>query len=255
MEDRHKQIDDLIDEGLSQFYIWNNSKAEEIFLKALALDPDNAQIIYQLGSACFYQNRVDESLEYYKKAVLLSPNDAHYHFVFGFALMTQNDLKEAADELERSIEIESSNIQAHKNLGEIYYLLGNYKKSVISFTIAAEKNPYPENYLNQYISLRMSGGKEAALDFLTSSSKNIYKDDPLYLVMRLYLGYIDTDTFIEKIGERLMPCTLFYHCGMRLLFDGNQHKACEFFKKSIETKCTYISEYRRAQHELDACGK
>ncbi len=255
MEDKQIQIENFIKEGLSQFYSWNHSKAEEAFLKAFAIDPENAEVLYQLGSVYYYQGRIDGAFEYLKKAVRLSPDDAHYHYVLGFALMENNKLEEAAEELERSVAIDDSYTQGYKNLGEIYYLLDDHEKASKSFSVVAERDQYAENFLNQYISLRKSGGKDASLDFLKSSIKKVFKDDPLFLIMRLYLGFIETADVVEKIGERIMPAVLYYHCGMGLIFKGNKDEACEFFKKCIETKCNWVPEYRRAQHELNSCSK
>ncbi|MCU0822736.1 MAG: tetratricopeptide repeat protein [Spirochaetes bacterium] len=255
MEDKKKQADDFINQGLSAFYTWEHSKAEEMFLKALELEPENAEIHYQLGSACFYQGRIKESLEYLRKAISLSPDDPHFHLVLGFTLFADNQLKEAAAELECAIEIDGSDIQARKNLGEIYYLIGEYEKSAVNYAFVAENNPYPENYLNYYISLRMSGKEEAALDYLKSSVKNVHQSDNWYLIMRSYLGFITINDVTDKIGEKLMPCLLFYHCGMRCLFEGNHDMARQFFSKCIETKCSYVAEYRRAQHELESGRK
>ncbi len=254
MEDRQKEVHELINQGLSAFYKEYHGQAEEIFLKALELDPDNAEVQYQLGSACYYQDRLGEALGYYKKAVELSPDDPHYNFVLGYSLKEDNDLNGAVEALEKSIALDNSDIQVYKNLGETYYLLGEYDKSSESFKEVVNMDSQLENCLYLYISLRRAGKENDAKEILQKANTNVNKGDASYLILRLYLGFIDVDLLQQKAGERVIPCTLYYHCGMGLLFNGKQKEACDFFQKCIDTKLKYIFDYRRAEHELGICN-
>lgn len=254
MSDNEKELTNLLNEGISAYYKENFAESEKILLKAKEIDPENDEVNYQLGSACFYQHRVEESLEYYKKAVLLEPDDPHYRFVLGFAYMKNNNIKEAAAEFEESVKLDDSEVQAHKNLGEARYLLGDYLKSADAFMRAAEMDPKAENYIYHYISLRKSGSEEA-VEILRKSGKSVPRDDSLFMIMRLFLGFIDTNLLPGKIGERVMSSSVYYHCGMRELFDGRPDAARDFFRKSVESRQEFIPEYRRAQHELETFDK
>ncbi len=254
MEDWQKEVQELIKQGLSAFYKEYHGQAEEIFLKALELDPDNAEVQYQLGSACYYQDKLDEALGYYKKAVELAPDDPHYNFVLGYSLKAHNDLNGAAEALEKSIALDNSDVQVYKNLGETYYLLGEYGKSSESFKEVVNMDSQLENYLLLYISLRKAGKENDAKEALQKANTNVNKGDGSYLILRLYMELIDVNLLQEKVGERIIPCTIYYHCGMSLLFDGKQKEACDFFQKCIDTKLKYIIDYRRAEHELGICN-
>ncbi|MDP8261439.1 MAG: tetratricopeptide repeat protein [Candidatus Kappaea frigidicola] len=51
----------------------NEKKAEEIYKKALELEPNNADLCYSIGRLYYYQNRYKEAIEYFDRALKIAP--------------------------------------------------------------------------------------------------------------------------------------------------------------------------------------
>ncbi len=251
MKDKDKQLDELLNQGLSLYYGERHEEAARVFLKALEIDSNNAEIQYNLGSALYYQNKTGESLGYFKKAVELSPDDPHFRFVLGNTCMELDNIKDAIDEFIKSIEIDNINAHVHKNLGEAYYLIGEYGKSAEVFKTALDMDPnMPEVSIKLHISLRMDNREDEAMEALQKAQKNVSRDNVLFDFIKLYLGYIDEKDLEIKTANRTNNCTLYYHAGTNMIFEENLDEALDYFEKCVDSNLTYIPEYRRAQYEL-----
>ncbi len=252
MEDKGKQIEELIEKGRGLLYKQSYKAALEIFLKGLEIDPDNAEIHYCLGSVSYYQGKLKEAHEFYLKAVELNTEDPHYHFVLGNSYMDQGDYMKAVSEFSKSIDIDDTDAHVYKNLGEACYLTGDFGKSAEAFkTVLDMDSSLSEVYISLYISLRKDNRNDEAESVIEKAKKNINKSDTQYQVAKLYLGILDDEDLKNKLGEQRNECMIFYHSGMGMLFNDKPDKARGYFQKCLEKNLTYIPEYRRAQCELE----
>lgn len=62
-------------EGNSFYENGEYDKAETVYKKILPYGIENALVYYNLGNACFKQNKIGEAILYYEKALKISPND------------------------------------------------------------------------------------------------------------------------------------------------------------------------------------
>lgn len=83
------------------------TEAEAIYHKVLAVQPDQPDVLYLLGTIRFQQNR---------------------HF-------------EALELLQRSVKLNPTNVAAHNNLGKVFDGLGRWEESVASYERALRLNP------------------------------------------------------------------------------------------------------------------
>jgi len=84
----------------------DHGKAIEALKKAAELQPDEANIHYQLGITYDKQNEYDKSIECFKKAIELNPYVPKYHFSLGFTYDTKGDHKEAIRAFKKAIALE-----------------------------------------------------------------------------------------------------------------------------------------------------
>jgi tetratricopeptide (TPR) repeat protein len=77
-----------------------NSRAEEMFRSALALDHSLPGPHYELGKLALNAGRLPEALEHLEKAVKLDPKNFGAHFVLSRAYRRAGRVKEAAREME-----------------------------------------------------------------------------------------------------------------------------------------------------------
>ena len=73
-------------------------KAEENFIIAIELEPNNASFYNNLGNVQKQMGRLDEAEKNYRKVIELEPNNAGAHYNLGISLYIKKHYKKAADE-------------------------------------------------------------------------------------------------------------------------------------------------------------
>ncbi len=74
-------IDEIVRIAFENYQNGNLTKAEEYLRKAIALQPDNAELYNNMGLVLQGMGKIDEAVEHFQKAISLNPNlaDAHYN--------------------------------------------------------------------------------------------------------------------------------------------------------------------------------
>ena len=80
--------------------------AEATLKKAVALDPSNAETLYQLADVTASLGRTQEAIAMMRKALTLEPLNASFHFYTGTFLLTLGQYAQAQRETERAIELQ-----------------------------------------------------------------------------------------------------------------------------------------------------
>lgn len=131
----------------------NFEEAEQMIDKALALNPNNAELYNVKGALYEQKKELDKAMEYYKEAISIDPNYANGQFNVGRCIMieavnVQKELetmkgeeyttaretrlvplfKEALPYLEKAFELDDTNTSARSLLRNIYYQLGDETK-------------------------------------------------------------------------------------------------------------------------------
>jgi serine/threonine-protein kinase len=80
--------------------------AEASLRKAVALDPANAETLYQLADVTASLGRTGEAIAMMHRALMLEPLNASFHFYTGTFLLAHGEYAEAQRETERAIELQ-----------------------------------------------------------------------------------------------------------------------------------------------------
>ena len=80
--------------------------AEATLKKAVALDPSNAETLYQLADVTASLGRTQEAIAMMRKALTLEPLNASFHFYTGTFLLALGQYAEAQRETEHAIELQ-----------------------------------------------------------------------------------------------------------------------------------------------------
>ncbi|HEX7368850.1 MAG TPA: tetratricopeptide repeat protein [Rhodanobacteraceae bacterium] len=80
--------------------------AEATLKRAVALDPSNAETLYQLADVTASQGRLEQGIAMMRKALKLEPLNASFHFYTGAFLLAAGHFDEAETELRRAIELQ-----------------------------------------------------------------------------------------------------------------------------------------------------
>ena len=106
-------------------------QAEVQYRKALAIDPDNATVLNDLGYMLADRSvRLPEALAMIQKAVKLDPQNGAFLDSLGWVYYKMGQYREAEDNLQKAIARTSTDASMHDHLGEIYEKTGRLKLAV-----------------------------------------------------------------------------------------------------------------------------
>ncbi|MBL7197458.1 MAG: tetratricopeptide repeat protein [Candidatus Omnitrophica bacterium] len=126
-------------------------EAEEVFKKALELNPQEDLNYAHLGNCYRKQRRLKEAEEMFKKALELKSNRGWTYLELGNCYQIQGRLKEAEKMYKKTIEVggdERTLASAYRELGEVYIEQGRYDTAFESLCKGIEV--VPEDFQSYY---------------------------------------------------------------------------------------------------------
>lgn len=107
---------------------------------ALDADPENVDVLANLGVALYNLGQLDEAIELYQKATELAPEDADLRSNLAAAYVQKHQLDgeqdwldQALEEYQQAIELNAELAEAHFGLGVVYTLLGRDQNAIQAF--------------------------------------------------------------------------------------------------------------------------
>ena len=95
--------------GVTQAWLdFNFAAAETTLKKAVALDPSNAEMLYQLADVTAARGRLEEAIGMMRKALTMEPLNASFHFYIGQYLSAAGQYVESEKESRRALELQPS---------------------------------------------------------------------------------------------------------------------------------------------------
>jgi tetratricopeptide (TPR) repeat protein len=117
-----------------------NDKAEEVFRKILAGDPQNAMTLNYLGYMLADRGvKLDEALGFIKKAVDLDPANSAYLDSLGWAYYRLGKYDQAEDSLTKASQHMGADPTVQEHLGDLYQKTGRLKLAVTHWERAIEE--------------------------------------------------------------------------------------------------------------------
>jgi tetratricopeptide (TPR) repeat protein len=148
----------LADEALRHHLAGRLNKATALYLKALALWPDDPDTLHRLGVLRHQQGRSHEAVELVARAVAIKPDVPGGLSNLGIALAALGKLDKAVDALRRAIAITPTDAAAHNNLTHTLHNLGRLAEAEASCRDALRLSPnFPEAHFNLGTTLRSLG--------------------------------------------------------------------------------------------------
>ena len=93
--------------GVTQAWLdFNFAAAETTLKKAVALDPSNAETLYQLADVTAARGRVEEAIGMMRKALTMEPLNGTFHFYTGQFLSAAGQYVESEKESRRALELQ-----------------------------------------------------------------------------------------------------------------------------------------------------
>jgi len=120
-------------------------KAEVDFEKAMALAPNEPQVLNYLGYSWIDKGiNIERGTELIKKAVSLKPDDGYIVDSLGWAYYKLGRYDEAVAQLERAITLRSDDVTINDHLGDAYWKVGRKLEATFQWAHARDLDPEPE---------------------------------------------------------------------------------------------------------------
>lgn len=113
----------------------------EILEDLVRTDPENVNVLYNLGMCYSELGSLDTSIDTLEKCVRLAPGHANALTALGFSYSRKGEQEKALAELKLALEIDPDNFFALKNCGAVLAKLGRYKDAMTSLEKARRLVP------------------------------------------------------------------------------------------------------------------
>lgn len=110
--------------------------AEELYLKAIELDPNYCDAMDNMGQLLRQQNNIDEAIKWYTKSLEIMPENTVALQNLAVAYQLQGATEKAIEQYEKLVEVAPENPEGHFGLGNIYYYLKQPEKAIPYFETA-----------------------------------------------------------------------------------------------------------------------
>ena len=94
--------------GFALTKIGKRDKATNFYLKAVELDPKNAEYNFRLGLSYDGQKKTDLAIDYYEKAIISDPTVSKYYYSIGLAYDSQGLHEKAVEFFKKSLELDEA---------------------------------------------------------------------------------------------------------------------------------------------------
>lgn len=117
-------------------------RAEDDFLKALEIRPEQPYVLNYLGYTWIDQGRnLPRATKMIEQAVALRPNDGYIVDSLGWAMYRQERYQEAVEHLERAVELLPTDATINDHLGDAYWRVGRRQEARFQWRRALSFNP------------------------------------------------------------------------------------------------------------------
>ncbi|TVM04353.1 MAG: hypothetical protein CV087_00205 [Candidatus Brocadia sp. WS118] len=154
----HKEL------GLSLYENGKNREAIEEFKKALADNPGDAEVCFELASAYSDEEMIDDAITMYKRVIELEPNHIEAHYNLGFILLDKGSCAEGIEELKKVLEIDPKYEDISYSLADAYYDCKKVDDAIVIWESLLKEDPDDKVlHYNLGVAYRDKGQLERAL--------------------------------------------------------------------------------------------
>ena len=125
------------------------TEAMDYYVRALQINPDDSDVLYDLGNAFAQRGDWDNAISSYRHALQVTPNQADILNNLGFALAAKKQFADAVVCFEAALKLDPDSADAHNNLATVLFIQKNFDEAVRHFREALRITPgNPQIYSN-----------------------------------------------------------------------------------------------------------
>ena len=119
--------------GVSQEAQKNFKEAADSYRNALKIQPQFAEMQFNLGSALYQLGDSQGAIQHYQKAIQIKPDLVVAYFNLGITYQDELQFDKALSAYEKAIELEPGFYEAFGNKGAVYLFQGDLDAAILSF--------------------------------------------------------------------------------------------------------------------------
>ena len=161
-------------------------KSIESFSKAVEINPNYAEALYNLGVVQKKAGKIDDAIYSYQKTLDIDSNNANAHNNLGNLLTEKGLASQSIKYFNKAVSLNPKFAEAHNNLGLANMELNKFNESINSFLFAIECKPH---YESPYINLGRAYRELNEIDNEVNCYKKFLKINP------------NAPKFLSKLGR------------------------------------------------------
>lgn len=162
-EKKETSLFTLLREGQMALSNEDYQTAENKFITAIRIDSKNIDAYKGLAQVYLHQKQLEQAKQTYEFVLQLNPNDDEVLLELGDICIEMGDNKKAIDYYQKSVLIEDSHANRFAKLAELLESMNEYATALSAVEQAVELEPQNPKYLDMLTELSiMSGEKEKA---------------------------------------------------------------------------------------------
>jgi len=135
-KDKIKQKDDntaLFLEANTEKLLGNLDKAKDLFIRCLAVDPEDAASMYELARIERINNNTDQAIAWAEGAVKYSPENVWYLQLLSELYQENMQFDKSIEVIEKLVKLNPNKLEYLYDLALTHLLIGNYQKSINTY--------------------------------------------------------------------------------------------------------------------------
>jgi len=171
-------------------------QAFAVFEKALEIEPDNIDTLRNYGTALDRADRYDKAFYVFKKAVKVDPRDVRILYSYGSFLKRNGDINQAVLIFDKLLQVEPNNPRSLNSYANALVTSGQHKKASILFNRSLKVKPNNSATLNSYANALATLGQYEKAFALFEQSLQSEPNNPITL--NSYANILATSGQYEK---------------------------------------------------------
>jgi protein O-GlcNAc transferase len=258
---RRRGVTRTLNAALAHHQAGRLARAETLYRKALAKDPDNPDALHLLGALAFQRGQFREAIALIERALPALDALPEAHVNLGNALLAVGETARAGESYHRAVALDSAHGLAHSNLARVYLDQGDYGTALAHAERALAQAPdflgARANFAEALMGLRRFAEAEAVL----RQALQLAPEQPALLrnlgrVLARQSRFAEAAESLEKVAAYAPtdPSAQF-ELGRVLCAAGRPAEAAESYRRALELAPGSAEAHLALGEVLEALGQ
>lgn len=242
--------------GLAQSAQKDYPGAIAAFTRALALTPGDAEILLSRGTAAFYEQDYDPAIADYNRAIALNPKYTEAFYARALARRRKGDFDGASADYDHALELDPNFWMAYNGRATPHNAHGDFALAISDYEKRIQLRPDGDEYAWFQRSLLLQRLGRPGDDGLAKQAAS-WPDSWTKTVGQFLLGQVNADELLrlaevaaDAQTRREQECEANHYVGITALLAGRTAEAKEKFTACMATNVNTFLEYTLSRAEL-----